>query len=106
MSNPTIRDSRIPCPNCKQGTLYWRPDAKLYVCTKCGIQEAALKTWIGAAEHRQKKKKLMREQERQWALDILGIEDELKQKKKTKQEKLWEDVESLIKKKEKKDDKP
>lgn len=102
MSNSTIRDSRIPCPNCKEGTLFWKPDEKLYVCANCGVQEAALKTWIGAAEHRQKKKVLQRERERQWALDILGVKDGLKPKKKGEQEKLWNDIESLIKSKEKK----
>jgi len=95
-----VRDSRIPCPNCKNGTLFWNPEERLYVCTKCGIQEAALETWINAAEHRKKKKLQKREKERQWALDILGVENRLNPPKKQKQEQEWEDIIDLIKKKE------
>ncbi len=95
-----MRDSRIPCPNCKNGTLFWNPEERLYVCTKCGIQEAALETWINAAEHRKKKKLQKHEKERQWALDILGVEDRLNSPKKQKQEQEWEDIIDLIKKKE------
>ena len=101
MADSTIRDSKIPCPNCKKGTLFWQPDEKIYVCTKCGVQEEALKTWIGAAEHREKKKVRKRQKDRQWALDILGLKDELKTPNKSNQERLWDDIESLIKSKEK-----
>ncbi|MFX1282218.1 MAG: hypothetical protein ACFFB5_01125 [Promethearchaeota archaeon] len=100
MSKPPVRDSRIPCPNCKKGTLFWNPEEKLYVCIKCGIQEAALETWINAAEHRQKKRLQKREKERQWVLNILGVNDQLT--KKSKQEKEWEEIKDLIKKKESK----
>ena len=92
MSRPTVRDSRIPCRNCSKGTLYWNPEEKIYVCTECGIQEAALKTWIDAAEYRQKKKKRKRENDRQWALDILGVKDILKKPKKSKKEEEWADI--------------
>ncbi len=95
-----MRDSRIPCPNCKNGTLYWNPEEKLYVCPECGIQEAALKTWIESAEHRQEKKQRKREKERQWALNILGVKDQLKPPKKSKQEEEWAELIDLIKKKE------
>lgn len=94
-----MRDSRIPCRNCKKGTLFWNPEEKLYVCTKCGIQEAALETWINAAEHRQKKKLQKREKERQWALNILGVKDRLKSPRKSKREQEWEEIIDLIKKK-------
>ncbi|UCG03029.1 MAG: hypothetical protein JSW11_03385 [Candidatus Heimdallarchaeota archaeon] len=97
-----MRDSKIPCPNCKKGTLFWNPEEKLYVCTECGIQEAALKTWISAAEHRQKIKQRKREKERQWALNILGVKDQLKSPKKTKQEQEWDELIEMIKKKESK----
>ncbi|UCG89857.1 MAG: hypothetical protein JSU57_05190, partial [Candidatus Heimdallarchaeota archaeon] len=86
--------------NCKKGTLYWNPEEKLYVCITCGIQEAALETWINAAEHRQEKRAQKREKERQWALNILGIENRLNSPKKSKQEKEWEEIIDLIKKKE------
>lgn len=95
-----MRDSRIPCPSCKKGTLFWNPEEKLYVCTKCGIQEAALKTWINAAEHRQDKKLRKREKDRQWALNILGVEDQLKPPKKSKREREWAELIDSIKKKE------
>ncbi len=95
-----MRDSRIPCPNCKRGTLFWNPEEKLYVCIKCGIQEAALETWINAAEHRHKKKVEKREKEHQWALNILGIKDRLHPPKKSKLEQKWEEIINLIKKKE------
>ena len=95
-----MRDSRIPCPNCKKGTLFWNSEEKLYVCTECGIQEAALKTWISAAEYRQKKKQRKRERERQWALNILGIKDKLASPKKSKREQEWNDIIDKIKKKE------
>ena len=72
----------------------------MYVCTECGIQEAALKTWINAAEHRQEKKQQKREKERQWALNILGVKDQLKPPKKSKQEQEWAELIDLIKKKE------
>ncbi|MHA2243639.1 MAG: hypothetical protein ACXADY_01590 [Candidatus Hodarchaeales archaeon] len=71
----------------------------MYVCTKCGIQEAALETWINAAEHRQKKKLQKHEKERQWALNILGVKDRLKSPKKSKQEEEWEEITDMIKKK-------
>ncbi len=71
----------------------------MYVCTKCGIQEAALETWINAAEYRQKKKLQKREKERQWALNILGVKDRLKPSRKSKQEQEWEEIIDLIKKK-------
>jgi len=95
-----VRDSRIPCPNCKKGTLYWNSEEKLYVCIECGIQEAALKTWISAAEYRQERKQLKREKERQWALDILNIKDQLTPPKKSKQEQEWDEILDMIKKKE------
>ena len=95
-----MRDSRIPCLNCKKGNLFWNPEEKLYVCTNCGVQEAALKTWINAAEHRKKKKLTKRQKDRQWALDILGVEDRLKNPKKTDREKEWEEIIDLIEKKE------
>ncbi len=94
-----MRDSRIPCRNCSQGTLFWNPEEKLYVCTECGIQEAALKTWIDAAEYRQKKKKRKRDKERQWALDILGVKDNLKKKKKSKREEEWAEIIDKVSKK-------
>ena len=94
-----MRDSRILCRNCKKGTLFWNPEEKLYVCTKCGIQEAALETWINAAEHRQKKKLQKREKERQWALNILGVKDRPKSPRKSKREQEWEEIIDLIKKK-------
>ncbi|MFX0172162.1 MAG: hypothetical protein ACFE9L_09595 [Candidatus Hodarchaeota archaeon] len=97
MSKPPVRDSKIPCNNCNEGTLFWNPDESVYVCIKCGIQEEALKTWIGTAQFRQKKKKLKREKERQWALDILGIKDRLKSPKKSKQEEEWADIIKSIK---------
>ncbi len=71
----------------------------MYVCTKCGIQEAALETWINAAEHRQKKKQQKREKERQWALNILGVKDRPKPPRKSKREQEWEEIIDLIKKK-------
>jgi hypothetical protein len=95
-----VRDSRIPCRDCKKGTLFWNPEEKLYVCTNCGIQEAALETWIIAAEHRQKKKLTKREKDRQWALDILGVKDRLKLPKKSDREKEWEEIIDQIEKKE------
>ncbi|MFX0049763.1 MAG: hypothetical protein ACFFAJ_05575 [Candidatus Hodarchaeota archaeon] len=100
MSKPPIRDSRIPCHNCNKGTLFWNPDESVYVCIKCGIQEEALKTWIGAAQFRQEKKKKKQEKERQWALDILGIKDRLKSPKKSKQEEEWAEIIKSIKNKE------
>jgi len=102
LSKPPVRDSRIPCHNCEQGTLFWNPDETVYVCTNCGVQEEALKTWIGAAQYRQKKKKTKREKERQWALDILGIKDRLKSPKKSKREEEWADIIESIEKKESK----
>ena len=97
MAKPTVRDSRIPCRNCSEGTLHWNPEEKLYVCTNCGIQEAALKTWIGAGKYRKEKKKRMREKERQWALDILGQKDLLTQPKKSKKEEEWADIIERVK---------
>ncbi|MHA1974691.1 MAG: hypothetical protein ACTSW1_16970 [Candidatus Hodarchaeales archaeon] len=102
MSKPTVRDSLIPCPNCRKGTLYWNPEEKLYVCTTCGIQEAALKTWVKAGEHRQKKKNRKKEKDRQWALNILGLQDKLKAEKKTNEEKQWDDIVKMIKEKQEK----
>lgn len=99
LSKPPVHDSRILCPNCKNGTLFWNSEEKLYVCTKCGIQEPALKTWISAAEHRQKKKQQKLDKERQWALDILGVKDRLTLPKKSKQEQEWEKIIDLVKKK-------
>jgi hypothetical protein len=96
LTKPSVRDSRIPCPNCKKGTLYWNPEEKLYVCIECGIQEAALKTWISAAEYRQEKKQQKREKERQWALDILGVKDQLASPKKSKKEQEWAELIDLI----------
>ncbi len=100
LSKPPVRDSRILCRACKRGTLFWNPEEKLYVCTACGIQEPALEIWIDAAEHRQKKKQQKREKERQWALDILGVKDQLKTPKKSKQEQEWEEIINKVKKKE------
>ncbi|MFX0014182.1 MAG: hypothetical protein ACFFB2_06805 [Promethearchaeota archaeon] len=99
MSKPPVRDSLIPCTNCKEGTLFWNPEEKLYVCINCGIQEAALGTWISAAEHREIKREKKREEERQWALDILGVKDRLNPSKKSKQEEEWAEIIDLIKKK-------
>jgi hypothetical protein len=99
---PSVRDSRIPCRNCKEGTLFWNSEEGLYVCIKCGVQEAALETWIDAATYRQKKKRKKKDKERQWALNILGMKDQLKKPKtpkKSNKEKEWEE---LIKKIEKK----
>ncbi|MFW9777275.1 MAG: hypothetical protein ACFFE8_00395 [Candidatus Heimdallarchaeota archaeon] len=92
-----MRDSRIPCRECKDGTLHWNKEETIYVCTSCGVQEDALPTWIEAAEHRQKKGKQKREKERQWALDVLGIKDKLVSSKKTKKEKEWEELIEKIK---------
>ncbi|MFX0212218.1 MAG: hypothetical protein ACFFDT_39965 [Candidatus Hodarchaeota archaeon] len=102
MSKPPVRDSRIPCQNCNQGTLFWNPEESVYVCMKCGIQEEALKTWIGAAQSRQKKKKKKQEKERQWALEILGIKDRLKSPRKSKLEEEWADIIKTIKNRESK----
>lgn len=87
-----MRDSRIPCRECKKGTLHWNKKETLYVCTTCGVQEEALPTWIAAAVHRQTKQERNREKERQWALDILGLQDKLVPPKKTKKEKEWEEL--------------
>ncbi|MHA2226020.1 MAG: hypothetical protein ACXAC8_12490 [Candidatus Hodarchaeales archaeon] len=102
MTNPSIRDSKIPCQNCRKGTLYWNHEEKLYVCIECGTQEPALKTWIDAAEYRKKKKQKKRDIERQWALEILGVKDQLKTPKKSKQEKDWDEILELIEEKESK----
>ena len=99
MTKPTIRDSRIPCKNCSEGTLHWNPEEKLYVCQKCGIQEAALKTWIESAVHRKGKKKKKREKERNWALNILGVEDGLKKPKKLRKEQEWSEIIEKVKRK-------
>jgi len=96
---PTIRNSRIPCKNCHEGTLHWNPEEKLYVCYKCGIQEEALKTWIESAVHRKGKKRKIREKERNWALDILGVEDALKKKKKSRKEQDWSEIIEKVKRK-------
>ena len=98
MPNPLIRDSSIPCKECKEGTLYWNPEESVYVCITCGVQEKALKTWIDAAEHRKKKKQQKRLRERQWALDILGVKDQLNPPKKSKRENEWEKFIEKIKK--------
>ena len=103
LPKPTIRDSSIPCRNCNKGTLFWNSEEKLYVCTKCGIQEAALETWIDAAQYRKKKIKRKNEKERQWALEILGVKDQLKKPIKpikSKKEKEWEEIIKMIDKKE------
>ncbi len=92
LTNLHIRNSKIPCKECGKGTLYWNPEESVYVCIECGIQEKALKTWIGAAEHRKMKKEKKREKERKWALDILGIKDKLNSQKKTKKEREWSDI--------------
>ena len=89
MSNPNVRDSSIPCKECKKGTLYWNPDESVYVCINCGVQEKALKTWIDAAEYRKKKKQQKRLRERQWALEILGVKDQLNPPKKSKRKNEW-----------------
>ncbi|UCE13732.1 MAG: TFIIB-type zinc finger domain-containing protein [Candidatus Heimdallarchaeota archaeon] len=102
LSKPPVRDSRIPCPNCKKGTLFWNSEEKLYVCTKCGVQEPALKTWISAAEHRHRKKQQKHDNERQWALNILGVKDGLVPPQKSKREQEWEEIIDLVKKKESK----
>lgn len=59
-----------------------------------------MKTWISAGEYRQEKKQLKREKERQWALEILGVEDQLTPPKKSKKEQEWAELIDLIKKKE------
>ena len=92
MPKPTVRDSKIPCKNCSTGTLHWNPEEKLYVCINCGIQEAALQTWIKSAEHRIDKKKKRREKERQKVLNIMGLKDGLKKPKKSKKEEEWSDI--------------
>ncbi|MFX0087001.1 MAG: hypothetical protein ACFFAU_15190 [Candidatus Hodarchaeota archaeon] len=97
---PSVRDSKIPCRNCQKGTLFWNSEEGLYVCIVCGIQEAALKTWIDAAEYRQEKLRKKKEKEREWALDILGMKDQLKKPKKSKTEQEWEEIIKLIEKKE------
>ena len=97
MAKPPVRDSRIPCRNCSEGTLHWNPEEKLYVCINCGIQEDALKTWIGAGKNRQEKKKRRREKERQWALNILGQKDLLRKPKKSKKEQEWADIIERVK---------
>ncbi|MHA1215473.1 MAG: hypothetical protein ACTSR2_11700 [Candidatus Hodarchaeales archaeon] len=102
MSRPTVRDSLIPCPNCRKGTLHWNPEEKLYVCTTCGTQEEALKTWVKAGEHRQKKKNSKKEKDRQWALNILGLQDKLKSENKSHEEKQWDDILKKIKEKQQK----
>ena len=99
-NKPSVRDSKIPCRNCEKGTLFWNSEEGLYVCIKCGIQEAALKTWIDAAEYRQEKLRKKREKERKWALDILGIKDQLVKPKKSKKEQEWEEIIEMIEKKE------
>jgi len=97
LSKPTIRDSRIPCKNCPKGTLHWNPEEKLYVCNECGIQEAALKTWIESAVYRKGKKKKRKEKERQWALDILGVENGLQKPKKSRKEQEWAEIIEKVK---------
>jgi len=99
MVRPSIRDSRIPCPNCKKSTLYWNSEEKIYVCTLCGVQEPALKTWISSGVHRQQKKKNRREMERQWALDILGVKDKLNQPELSDVEQQWDVIRRLSEKK-------
>jgi hypothetical protein len=68
------------------------------VCTECGIQEAALKTWIDAGKYRQEKRKRMREKDRQWALNILGQKDLLAKPKKSKKEQEWAEIVKRVKK--------
>lgn len=102
MVRPSIRDSLIPCPNCKKSTLFWNSEEKIYVCTLCGVQEPALKTWINSGVYRDKKKKNRREMERQWALDILGVNDKLNQPELSDEEQQWNDIIQLIEKKDKK----
>ena len=99
MSKPPIRDSRIPCKNCHNGTLYWNSEESLYVCQNCGIQKAALKSWIESAVYREGKKKKKREKERNWALNILGVEDGLQKPKKSKKEQEWSEIIEKIKRK-------
>ncbi|WP_455140208.1 hypothetical protein [Candidatus Hodarchaeum mangrovi] len=102
MGRPPIRDSRIPCPNCKKSTLFWNSEEKIYVCTLCGIQEPALETWISSGVYRQQKKKNRRVKERQWALDILGVKDKLNQTKLSDAEQQWDEIKRLIEEKNKK----
>lgn len=97
MDKPVARDSLIPCKNCKIGTLHWNPEEKLYVCNKCGIQEQALKTWISSAERRQYKKERKIENDRQWAMDLLGVKENRKKPKKSKKEKEWEKIINKVK---------
>lgn len=97
LSKPTIRDSRIPCKNCNSSTLYWNPEEKLYVCPECGIQEDALSTWIKAGKHRISKKEKKKKKDRQWALDVLGIKDQLKKPKKSKKEQEWAEIIERVK---------
>lgn len=98
LPDPPVRDSTIPCKECKDGTLFWNPDESIYVCTSCGVQEKALKTWISAAEHRKRKKEQKKSRERQWALDIMGVKDKLNSPKKSKRENEWTKFIEKIKK--------
>jgi len=99
LSKPTIRDSRIPCKNCRKGTLHWNTEEKLYVCNECGIQEGALKTWIESAVYRKGKKEKKNETERKWALDILGVKDGLQKPRKSRKEQEWSEIIEKIKRK-------
>jgi transcription initiation factor TFIIIB Brf1 subunit/transcription initiation factor TFIIB len=100
LPKPTVRDSRIPCRNCNKGTLFWNSEEGLYVCTQCGIQEAALDTWIDAAQYREQKRMKKKNKERQWALEILGVKDQLNKPIKSKKEKDWEEIIDKIENKE------
>ena len=99
MSKPAIRNSRIPCKNCQNGTLHWNPEEKLYVCNKCGIQDAALETWIESAVYRNEKKSKRKEKDRQWALGVLGVKDGLKKPKKSRKEQEWSEIIEKVKRK-------
>jgi hypothetical protein len=96
---PPVRDSKIPCQECKKGTLFWNPEESVYVCTNCGVQAKALETWIASAQHRQNKKRKIRERDRKWALNILGIEDKLEKSKKSRKEEEWDELMKKVKEK-------
>ena len=58
-----------------------------------------MKTWIESAVHRKGKKRRKKEKERNWALDILGVEDGLKKPKKSRKEQDWSEIIEKVKRK-------
>ncbi|MFX1511096.1 MAG: hypothetical protein ACFFCQ_00705 [Promethearchaeota archaeon] len=72
----------------------WNPDETCYVCTTCGTQQEALKTWKKSARIRKNRREQKIEEEREWVLDILGIkkEEEDSDKEKDPLEREWADL--------------